>query len=187
MNDEKKEINEEKLYVVYQHEPYGESRACAFFKNPEKAKSYADCQNKVDSMCDYYVHEDTYEDDKWADNTKALKLYEYVINTDDTIEQAIIYADQLKGELRKLHGQNCEFYPELGVSSPMHKETPGKPNILMGYIDLAVLDENGKINYYDYKTSPKEYSNFGSAKKLVKGQKSCSYICSRYNIVTHFI
>jgi len=48
----------------------------------------------------------------------------------------------------------------------MHKEVPGKPNVLMGYIDLAVLDEHGKINYYDYKTSPKEYDKFGSAKKL---------------------
>lgn len=101
--------------------------------------------------------------------------YREGLYNEDTIEQAIIYADQLKGELRKLHGEECEFYPELGVSSPMHKETPGKPNILMGYIDLAVLDENGKINYYDYKTSPKEYSNFGSAKKLAYTYQLAAY------------
>ena len=113
MNKEIESLTEEKLYVVYQHEPYGESRACAFFKNPLKAQNYADCQNKVDSMCDYYVHEDTFNDNKWADNTKALKLYEYVINTDDTIEQADEYNDKGRDFVICPFGKTDFFKTEL--------------------------------------------------------------------------
>ena len=97
------------------------------------------------------------------------------IYNNETIEQAVIYADQLKRELRALHGQNCEFYPELGIASEMHKVTPGKPQTLMGYIDLAVLDEKGKINYYDYKTSPKEYGEFGKPKRLAYTYQLAAY------------
>jgi len=47
----------------------------------------------------------------------------------------------------------------------MKKLTKEKPDILMGIIDLAVLDKHGQIHYYDYKTSPKDYSKFNEAKK----------------------
>jgi hypothetical protein len=57
----------------------------------------------------------------------------------------------------------------------MHKATPGKPQTLMGYIDLAVLDEKGKINYYDYKTSPKEYGEFGKPKRLAYTYQLAAY------------
>lgn len=84
----------------------------------------------------------------------------------ETIEQTIVYADRLKNELRKLHGENCEFYPELSVSHKMDKLAQRKPEILMGIIDLAVIDKKGQLHYYDYKTSPKDYSKFNSVKKL---------------------
>ena len=101
--------------------------------------------------------------------------YREGLYNEETIKDAITYADLLKTQLRKLHGENCEFYPELGVSHKMSKLTPGKPDILMGYIDLAVLDEKGQINYYDYKTSPKEYADFGSAKKLAYTYQLAAY------------
>lgn len=101
--------------------------------------------------------------------------YREGLYNNETIEAAIVYADRLKNELRRLHGNDCEFYPELGVSHKMAKLTPGKPDILMGYIDLAVLDKNGRMNYYDYKTSPKEYSKFSSAKKLAYTYQLAAY------------
>ena len=101
--------------------------------------------------------------------------YREGLYNEQTIKDAIIYADTLKSQLRKLHGDNCEFYPELGVSHKMHKVPSDKPGILMGYIDLAVLGENGQMNYYDYKTSPKEYADFGSAKKLAYTYQLAAY------------
>jgi hypothetical protein len=57
----------------------------------------------------------------------------------------------------------------------MHNVPSDKPSVLMGYIDLAVLGENGQMNYYDYKTSPKEYADFGSAKKLAYTYQLAAY------------
>jgi ATP-dependent exoDNAse (exonuclease V) beta subunit len=101
--------------------------------------------------------------------------YREGLYNEETIKDAITYADLLKTQLRKLHGENCEFYPELGVSAKMHNIPSDKPGVLMGYIDLAVLGENGRINYYDYKTSPKEYADFGSAKKLAYTYQLAAY------------
>lgn len=101
--------------------------------------------------------------------------YREGLYNDDTILQAIIYADKLKRELRSKHGEECEFYPELGVSHEMKKLTKGKPDILMGIIDLAVLDKHGQIHYYDYKTSPKDYSKFNEAKKRAYTYQLAAY------------
>lgn len=101
--------------------------------------------------------------------------YREGLYNDDTILQAIVYADRLKRELRSKHGEECEFYPELGVSHEMKKLTKGKPDILMGIIDLAVLDKHGQIHYYDYKTSPKDYSKFNEAKKRAYTYQLAAY------------
>jgi hypothetical protein len=34
---------------------------------------------------------------------------------DRIIEETIIFADDLKSKLRKKHGDDCEFYPELSI------------------------------------------------------------------------
>lgn len=87
-----------------------------------------------------------------------------IIN-DSIINQAIMYAESLKKELRRVHGE-CEFYPELTISHQLSKQKYGdNTNNILGIIDLAVIDEKGQIHYYDYKTSPKEFSKFNSAKK----------------------
>ncbi len=87
-----------------------------------------------------------------------------IIN-DTIINQAIMYAESLKKELRRVHGE-CEFYPELTISHQLSKQKYGEnTNNILGIIDLAVIDEKGQVHYYDYKTSPKEFSKFNSAKK----------------------
>ena len=96
----------------------------------------------------------------------VYKDYKDSIINDDIIKQAINYAESLKKELRRLHGEECEFYPELTISSKLSKQKHGEntENVL-GIIDLAVIDKKGQVHYYDYKTSPKEFSQFNSAKK----------------------
>mgnify|MGYP002621579502 CR=1 FL=1 len=67
--------------------------------------------------------------------------------------------------MRRTHGKNCEFYPELNITAQLSKRKTGEPDQIFGIIDLAVIDDNGQIHYYDYKTSPKEFGEFSSAKK----------------------
>jgi ATP-dependent exoDNAse (exonuclease V) beta subunit len=48
---------------------------------------------------------------------------------------------------------------------------PNKPELdkihqLYGIVDLLVIDKKGNSYIFDYKTSPKEYQNYNSAKKL---------------------
>ena len=93
------------------------------------------------------------------------------INWDDNfisnpvIEQLVIYADRLKTQFRSKYGNNCEFYPELKIAHKLSKLKEGEPDVLFGIIDLAIVDEKGQINYFDYKSSPKHYSQFDTAKK----------------------
>lgn len=85
---------------------------------------------------------------------------------DKIINDALDYADELKVKLRKLHGDKCEFYPELSVQSKMATTVADEPDTVLGIIDLLVVDEKGQVNLYDYKTSPKPYDKFDSAKRL---------------------
>ena len=81
------------------------------------------------------------------------------------LHQIVTYADQLKTKMRETHGKDCEFYPELSISSKLSKLKPGEPDVILGIIDLAVIDSSGQVHYYDYKTSPKEFGDFGTEKK----------------------
>lgn len=107
-------------------------------------------------------------DQDLSDSLGSSKYAQYkgkLINS-DIIDQALIYADQLKSQLRKKHGNGCEFYPELSVTSKMSGNLPeNTPNTLLGIIDLLVIDESGQAHYYDYKTSPKPYDKFNEVKK----------------------
>lgn len=92
---------------------------------------------------------------KWNDNL----INEPVIN------QLLVYADKLKNQFRNKYGKECEFYPELKISHKLSKLKEGEPDTLFGIIDLAVIDKTGQIHYFDYKSSPKDYSKFDTAKK----------------------
>ena len=99
------------------------------------------------------------------DITEALGRWDPSTINPATIEQTITYADTLKQQLRREHGDKCDFYPELCVTAKSQKLVPGKPQQLFGIIDLLVVDKNGQTHIYDFKSSPKEYGEFDSAKK----------------------
>lgn len=81
------------------------------------------------------------------------------------LEQMINYAAKFKEYLIKTHGENAIFYTEYSISGRVNKINPNDPEILMGTIDLLVVDEDGHTHIYDYKASPKPYSKFDSAKR----------------------
>jgi hypothetical protein len=53
------------------------------------------------------------------------------------------------------------------VSADLNHEYEGRDDLkVLGRLDLLVIDENGVPHIFDYKTSPKNYIDYASAKKL---------------------
>ena len=104
-------------------------------------------------------------DQDLSDSLGDTKYKQFKDSLLPNIDQILNYADALKAQLRRTHGKNCEFYPELNITAQLSKRKTGEPDQIFGIIDLAVIDDNGQIHYYDYKTSPKEFGEFSSAKK----------------------
>jgi len=77
-------------------------------------------------------------------SSKYAQYKDSIINP-DVIKQVIQYADELKRRLRRKHGNDCEFYPELSVCSKlnMNSVSNGTPETLLGIIDLLVVDSQG--------------------------------------------
>jgi ATP-dependent exoDNAse (exonuclease V) beta subunit len=96
--------------------------------------------------------------------SSKYKQFKGTLFNDGIINQAIAYANDLKSRFREKYGENCEFYPEISVSSKL-ADPNAKPDTLLGIVDLLVVDESGQIHYFDYKTSPKPYDKFNDVKK----------------------
>lgn len=66
---------------------------------------------------------------------------------DKIIEEAIIFADDLKAKLRRQYGDDCSFYPELSISADLamtsSKEQYKNVKTILGIIDLLVVDNKG--------------------------------------------
>lgn len=89
------------------------------------------------------------------------------ITTDDIVLKTIEYAKQLRTELDTKFGDNLLYFPEITLSSELSKEYEGRDDLkLLGRIDLMVIDKNGVPHIIDYKTSPKPYEKYSSAKVL---------------------
>jgi ATP-dependent exoDNAse (exonuclease V) beta subunit len=74
----------------------------------------------------------------------------------------------------------------------LNKETKGV-NYLLGRIDLLVIDSKGNTHIIDYKTSPKPYGEYNSAKKRAYTYQLATYTRIlaqnglRYNNIRSFI
>ena len=85
--------------------------------------------------------------------------------SDDQIKQAINYFKSLKENLEKQLGESdLTFIPEPALLGTLDKETKGTQHLL-GRIDLIAIDSKGNAHIVDYKTSPKPYVEYNSAKK----------------------
>ena len=86
---------------------------------------------------------------------------------DAKINSILGIAKQLREQLQSVHGSKCLFYPEITVSAKLNHEYEGRDDLnVLGRLDLLVIDEKGVPHIMDYKTSPKSYDNFNSAKRL---------------------
>lgn len=93
-------------------------------------------------------------------------------------------AKELYNQITQLYGENCTFYPEFIISNKTTKSIEGDKDIILGMIDLLVVDEKGNAHIFDYKTSPKPYSKYSSAKELVYTYQIAVYnrILEKYGI-----
>ena len=95
--------------------------------------------------------------------------------TDEHIDQAIQYFKTLKENLEnELGDTNLTFISEVAAVGTLNNTTKGV-NDLLGRIDLIVLDSKGNAHVVDYKTSPKPYSDYNSAKKLAYTYQLAAY------------
>ncbi len=74
-------------------------------------------------------------------------------------------------KLKQIHGKKAEFYPEFSFKSKVINDdlkTIFNDDItsVNGRIDLLVLDENGQVHLYDFKTSTKEIGEWDYMKNI---------------------
>ena len=70
---------------------------------------------------------------------------------------------KLKAQIEEEYGGKCDFYPELTITSKITQSLDGC-DTLIGIIDLLVVDKDGRVHIYDYKTSTKPYSKYNPTK-----------------------
>jgi ATP-dependent exoDNAse (exonuclease V) beta subunit len=59
------------------------------------------------------------------------------------------------------------FYPEVTMSSKLNKTYEGRDDLsILGRIDLLVVGSDGTPHIIDFKTSPKHYEDYSTAKAL---------------------
>ena len=101
---------------------------------------------------------------KW---TSIFKNNVKVSLPNERIDEILEYATSLKKEIEQRYGENCVYYPEFTLSSELNKPFENRDDLhLLGRIDLLVIDEAGRPQIIDYKTSPKIYNDYSTAKKL---------------------
>jgi len=84
-----------------------------------------------------------------------------IVNTNlskEHIKEVLDICNRLKETLREQF-PNCSFWPEFTVSTELED---GRS--ILGRIDLVVIDEQGTPHIIDFKTSPKPYHKFNTAK-----------------------
>lgn len=76
--------------------------------------------------------------------------------------ELLMYARQLESELTSKFGEDAQFLPEQAmIGNCLGFGVNGR---LAGIIDLLVIGKDGSVNIIDYKTSPKMYQDYNSAK-----------------------
>lgn len=105
------------------------------------------------------------KDTKELSNRIKSKINPDLVN-DKIFNQALEYTTKLYDNIVSNLGDNdLKFYPELKVTKDVVKLKQGNPDKLMGIIDLLVIDSKGNVHVFDYKTSPKPWDQFSSAKR----------------------
>ena len=122
-------------------------------------------------------------DEATFENYLRTKLTGTIPNSDKTYTELIpdhIWNQMAKhcfgveAELKQKFGKDAVFLSEIGLVSDVQM-ADGSSSKLVGIADLIVIDKNGNINIIDYKTSPKSFGDYDSAKKLTFRYQLATY------------
>ena len=152
----------------------------------EKWENQAKYGNEVHSILQLYFS--LTDNNKWSDLLEGpqagmhkakfiekLRKKELItdITTDKIINETLEYAKNLKKNLERKYRDRSNpngellFYPEVTLSADLNKEYENRNDLkLLGRVDLLVIDESGTPHVIDYKTSPKPYEQYSTAKQL---------------------
>ena len=167
-------------------------------KVEHKWKKQAQFGTELHNVLSYYFSKDSngkyhYENIHGTlSNTTIANLKRRGLISDVTdyekIKQLIKVADQIKDDLLEKFGKNATFFSEITISAQMNKEMADKKGYdkLLGRVDLMVIDESGNAHIVDFKVSPKQYSDYNSAKELAYIYQLATYerILRSHNIKT---
>lgn len=150
----------------------------------DKGKLWIDVVDTRRDIFDEQISPDKYDSERRKVREKFSK---------EQINQAIEYFKKLKQNLESTLGEsNLTFIAEPALLGTLNKETKGV-NYLLGRIDLLVIDSKGNTHIIDYKTSPKPYGEYNSAKKRAYTYQLATYTRIlaqnglRYNNIRSFI
>ena len=144
----------------------------------EKWKSQAELGTEIHNVLQLYFTEIKSGENKgklWADVIKEnpgkwTSIFKNNVKANlpqERIDEIINYAIALKEEIEQKYGNNCIYFPEFTLSAELNKSFEGREDLhLLGRIDLLIIDGEGHPQIIDYKTSPKIYDDYSSAKKL---------------------
>lgn len=115
-------------------------------------------------------YNDQYKND--TDEYGKIKFGDFV--NFQQFNQMIEMCKKLKKQLELQYGEGLAFYPEFTIASNLAEpftytnEKTGKQEQckeIIGIIDLLVVDSKGRTHIFDFKTSPKEYAQYSTAKE----------------------
>ncbi len=97
-----------------------------------------------------------------------LSIYDHSIKKGDLITEAqflemVKMLQDFRVNLQQKFGAKARFFAEMDIAGDINEYNGC--HTLHGIIDLLVVDENGYVHIVDYKTSPKSYDQYASAKK----------------------
>lgn len=142
-------------------------------------KAQAGCGDLIHNINQLYFSKDG---DKYVFEKNDSELRQYIINNIEeknkeylanpstseylnTINSIIDNIKNFHQRIKQELGDNLMFFPEMCLTSNnIINPTTGKTERLIGFLDLVVLDQNGQAHIIDYKTSIKDYNDFGSVK-----------------------
>lgn len=119
------------------------------------------------------ISDKTAQNPKYA-KYKGIKFSEII--PDSVIDSTLEACKKLHKELNDRFGQDLLFMPEVSAITAINGFSGDKSiTNLVGNFDLLVIDKNGAMQIIDYKTSPKNYIDYDTSKKLTFSYQLATY------------
>ena len=128
-----------------------------FFSKDDKGVYMFDLIKQNPDLIEHLYKEFAKSQDKYGQVT-----YGDFVNLEQ-FKQMITMCTKLKAQIEEEYGGKCDYYPELTITSKITQSLDGC-DTLIGIIDLLVVDKDGRVHIYDYKTSTKPYSKYNPTK-----------------------